>query len=171
MFISAPKQVNKNIQKVCPCFISNLSILSLCTSQKVKASLFTLHFCINRAKAFFNCTFNLDPRPPSFSSCKSPPQKTFCHGRRRFPLGWQPLQRGTQWSVDSLGHFNVSKIFLFSLYLEFCCFWRKIEMFSISKSTTGGQEMYWGGLEWLVLAGGQIEKSEWNGKRRRRRLH
>ena len=44
-------------------------------------------------------------------------------------------------------------------------------MFSISKSTTGGQEMYWGGLEWLVLAGGQIEKSEWNGKRRRRRLH
>ena len=38
-------------------------------------------------------------------------------------------------------------------------------MFSISKSTTGGQEMYWGGLEWLVLAGGQIEKSEWNGKR------
>ena len=44
-------------------------------------------------------------------------------------------------------------------------------MFSISKSTTGGQEMYWGGLEWLVLAGGQIEKSEWNGKRRRRTLH
>ena len=168
VFMSAPKKVNKNIQKVYPCLISSFSILSLCASQKVKASFFTLHFH-NRAKTFFNCTFNLDPRPPSFSSCKSPPQKTFCHGHRRFPLGWQPLQRGTQWSVDSLDHFNVSKIFLFSLYLGFCCFWRK--MFSISKSTTGGQEMYWGGLEWLVLAGGQIEKSEWNGKRRRRRLH
>ena len=93
VFMSAPKKVNKNIQKVYPCLISSLSILSLCTSQKVKASFFTLHFH-NRAKAFFNCTFNLDPRPPSFSSCKSPPQKTFCHGHRRFPLGWQPLQRG-----------------------------------------------------------------------------
>ena len=41
VFMSAPKKVNKNIQKVYPCLISSLSILSLCTSQKVKASFFT----------------------------------------------------------------------------------------------------------------------------------